>query len=270
MRSHLPENLLDRLIAEAEDDDYALARQEHPAAPNARRVLAAGAVFAVIGLLFTAAFWQRQTVQPAAQDRREALIERVSDYSGRAEASQQQAEELRASVSQLQQLASSGLGPGFAEQLQALEIATGFVALKGPGAVLSMADAEPPLPRGVEPDEAKVLDIDMQTAVNGLWEAGAEAIAINGIRLTSLTAIRTAGEAILVDYKPLEPPYEVVAIGPSDLAETFSGSDTYAELEQLRTDYGIQSEVTGEDGLTVPASTSNLPTRAEVVKGGVQ
>lgn len=269
MRPHLPDNLLDRLIAEAQADDYALAEPEGPA-PRTRRAIAALAVFAVIGLLFTAAFWQRQTVQPAAQDRRQALIDRISAYSQRAAASQQQAEELRASVSQLQQLASSGLGPGFAEQLQALEVASGFVGLKGPGALLTMADAQPPLPRGVEPDEARVLDIDMQTAVNGLWEAGAGAIAINDIRLTSLTAIRTAGEAILVDYRPLEPPYRIVAIGPSDLAENFSGSETNDELDQLRTDYGIQSEVTGEDELNVPASTSNLPTKAEVLKGGDQ
>ena len=35
--------------------------------------------------------------------------------------------------------------------------------------------------------------------VNGLWQAGAEAISINGQRLTSTSAIRFAGQAILVD-----------------------------------------------------------------------
>ena len=73
---------------------------------------------------------------------------------------------------------------------------------------------------------------------------GAQAIAINGVRLTSVTAIRTAGEAILVDYRPLEPPYRIDAVGPADLcrplpAESQAGDD----LAQLG-DYGIQSEVT--------------------------
>jgi uncharacterized protein YlxW (UPF0749 family) len=120
----------------------------------------------------------------------------------------------------------------------------------------------------VSPDEAKVLDIDMQTAVNGLWEAGAQAIAINDIRLTSLTAIRTAGEAILVDFRPLEPPYTVVAIGPKDLAKRFARTQASDDLDQLRRDYGIQSEVSAADLMAVPASTANLPTKAEVVKGG--
>ena len=36
-------------------------------------------------------------------------------------------------------------------------------------------------------------DPDLQKLVNGLWQAGAEAISINGQRLTNLTAIRHAG-----------------------------------------------------------------------------
>lgn len=99
---------------------------------------------------------------------------------------------------------------------------------------------------------------------------GAQAIAINGVRLTSVTAIRTAGEAILVDYRPLEPPYRIDAIGPSDLADRFSQSQAGDDLAQLGEDYGIQSEVSAADEVTVPASTANLPTRAEVVKGGGQ
>ena len=43
-----------------------------------------------------------------------------------------------------------------------------------------------------------------------LWQSGAEAIAINGQRLTSFSAIRAAGDAILVDNRPLVPPYTVL------------------------------------------------------------
>ena len=48
-----------------------------------------------------------------------------------------------------------------------------------------------------------MLDRDLQVIVNGLWAAGAEAIAVNGQRLTACSAIRSAGEAILVDFRPL-------------------------------------------------------------------
>ena len=44
-----------------------------------------------------------------------------------------------------------------------------------------------------ESEQEIVLDTDLQRLVNGLWAAGAEAIAINGHRLTNLTAIRHGG-----------------------------------------------------------------------------
>jgi uncharacterized protein YlxW (UPF0749 family) len=267
VKAHLPENLLERLIAEAQADDYSLA-PEPQRRRSARSQVVALVLFVVLGFLFASAAWQRQVVQTDAQDRRTALIDRIGRATDRANADQAKVTELRSTVSQLQQLATSGLGDDFAEQLQAVQSASGFVGLTGPGAILTMADAVPPLPRGVEPDEARVLDIDLQLAVNGLWQSGAEAIAINDIRLTSITAIRTAGEAILVDYKPLEPPYRVVAVGPADLAEQFETSQARRELAQLSRDYGIQSEIAAAESVSVPASTANLPLRADVMKGG--
>jgi uncharacterized protein YlxW (UPF0749 family) len=264
----LPENLLDRLIAEAQADDYALAQEQGPTSRG--NLLVAGGLFAVIGLLLVAAFLQRQTGQPSAQERRQELAARIEAITVANQESEQQAAGLRADVSQLQRLATSGLGDDFAEQVRAVEIASGFVGLAGPGAVVTMDDAQPPLPRGVEPDEARVLDIDMQLAVNGLWQAGAQAIAINDIRLTSSTAIRTAGEAILVDYRPLAAPYRIAAVGPDDLARAFKASQTQADLDDLRRDYGIQSEVAAQDRVEVPASTANLPNQAEVMNGGGQ
>ena len=44
---------------------------------------------------------------------------------------------------------------------------------------------------------------DLQIVVNGLWASGAEAVSVNGQRLTSKAAIRFAGQAILVNYRPL-------------------------------------------------------------------
>ncbi len=269
MSRHVGENLLDRLIAEAQADDYALAIEQsgQPTAGGGRGVVGA-LLFAVIGLLLAAAFWQTQSVQPVAAERRAALVGQIESATTAAQEAELRATTLRSTVSELQLLATRGLGDEFADQLRALEVASGFVGLEGPGAELVMADGSPPLPKGVDLDEATVLDIDMQTAVNGLWEAGAYAIAINDIRLTSMTAIRTAGQAILVDFRPLEPPYRIAAIGPEDLARRFARTQASDDLDQLRKDYGIQSEVVAADAVTVPASTANLPTKAEVMKGG--
>ncbi len=254
------DNLLDRLIADAQADDYALAGRV-----GGRRVgVVSALIFAVIGLLLVVAFFERQDVLPAAQARRSALVDRIDQATAAVSASEEQAAALRGSVSQLQQLATSGLADDFGEQVRALEVASGFVGLSGPGAVVQLRDGTQPLPKGVTPDEARVLDIDMQMVVNGLWQAGAQAIAINGIRLTSVTAIRTAGEAILVDFRPLVPPYTIDAVGPPDLAERFERTPAADELALLGSDYGIGSDVRAADTLTVPASTANLPNQAEV------
>jgi uncharacterized protein YlxW (UPF0749 family) len=110
-----------------------------------------------------------------------------------------------------------------------------------------------------------VLDSDVQTAVNGLWQAGAEAIAINGRRLTATTAIRTAGSAILVDFKPLVPPYRIEAIGdPAGLVTAYDATRSARDLAALAETYSLQLAVAAADELALPAATAILPTRATV------
>ena len=96
MSTQRPPDLLDRLIADAQADDYALA----PQAPNTgkRPGLAGAVLIALIFGLLVAAFLQRQTVAPAAQDRRAALVARVQEAEAGVKASQDEAADLRASV----------------------------------------------------------------------------------------------------------------------------------------------------------------------------
>ena len=71
----------------------------------------------------------------------------------------------------------------------------------------------------------EVLDTDLQRLVNGLWEAGAEAISLNGQRLTNLSTIRQAGGAITTNGRSLRPPYVLSVIGDKDtLPATFRGN----------------------------------------------
>ena len=86
--------------------------------------------------------------------------------------------------------------------IQELEPGVGAVAVRGPGLVIVVDDA--PSSENSQPD--RVYDVDLQILTNGLWQAGAEAVAINGHRLSALTAIRGAGEAITVDYPFADPP----------------------------------------------------------------
>jgi uncharacterized protein YlxW (UPF0749 family) len=88
-----------------------------------------------------------------------------------------------------------------------------------------------------------VLDRDLQDVVNGIWAAGAEAVSVNGIRLTALTAIRSAGEAILVDFRPLSPPYEIEAIGdPGALEVGFLDGPAGRRFTAYTSLYGLRLE----------------------------
>jgi len=115
-----------------------------------------------------------------------------------------------------------------------------------------------------DPNE-RVQDGDLQVTVNGLWASGAEAIAINGHRLTAMTAIRSAGSAIQVDLVPLSGPYVVEAIGdPASLATRFARTDAGAHLSMLRNTYGITANFSSEDHLKLPGASRTRLWSAQV------
>ena len=103
-------------------------------------------------------------------------------------------------------------------------------------------------------DEA-VRDEDLALLVNGLWTAGAEAIAINGQRLTVLTFIQNSGPVINVNSRPLTPPYTVEAIGDprtllADLLESSSGA-RFTDLARL---LGFEYDRQNVDELRLPGA----------------
>jgi uncharacterized protein YlxW (UPF0749 family) len=91
--------------------------------------------------------------------------------------------------------------------------------------------------------------------VNGLWESGAEAIAINGNRLGPLSAIRVAGEAITVNYRSLSAPYTVEAIGdPASLQARFIDTAAGQAWLDLQSNYGLRFEPSEREEMTLPAT----------------
>jgi uncharacterized protein YlxW (UPF0749 family) len=113
-------------------------------------------------------------------------------------------------------------------------------------------------------DTGRVRDRDMQRVVNGLWAAGAEAVSINGQRLTALSAIRAAGDAILVDNKPLVPPYTVLAVGDGQrLSTRFQNAADGLYLHALEDNYGIRATIAVESDLRLPAAPSVIVRTAQ-------
>jgi uncharacterized protein YlxW (UPF0749 family) len=65
---------------------------------------------------------------------------------------------------------------------------------------------------------------DLRTIVDELWLAGAEAVAVNDERVTTSTAIIDIGGSVLVNAAYLAGPYQIKAIGPTDLFAKLSAS----------------------------------------------
>jgi uncharacterized protein YlxW (UPF0749 family) len=104
----------------------------------------------------------------------------------------------------------------------------------------------------------RVQAMDLQVVANALWSAGAEAVAINGERLTALSAIRGAGPAVLVDLAPLVPPYRVEAIGDVRALQTgLARSGAAGHLNWISASYGISSTVQAEQQLELPGAGSS-------------
>lgn len=90
---------------------------------------------------------------------------------------------------------------------------------------------------------------------NALWVSGAEAISINGQRLSNTSAIRQAGSAIGVNYVYLSPPYTVLAIGnPNTMPARFLDSGHGRDWLDLRAINGLKFAMTSEASLRLPAA----------------
>lgn len=99
-----------------------------------------------------------------------------------------------------------------------------------------------------------VTSSDLQQITNALWRAGARGIAINDQRITSLTAIRFAGSAVLVNFRPLTSPYTVSVIGPSSIKEDFDGGFGGQYLKGM-SNSGISIHESSSSNLTLPAAS---------------
>lgn len=214
-------------------------------------------VLALVGLLAAVAVAEVRRSEPLAQEQRSRLIGEIRTRTAESDALQRRLDRLRAETERqrVAALARSQAGREARQDLAAASAAAAAAPASGPGLVLTLADAEPKDGPRRRADDGRVYDQDLQVLVNGLWAAGATAIGINGLRLTPTTAIRTAGEAILVDYRPLTGPYEVTALGDRDrVAEVLRGSAAGRRMRDLKERYGIRYDVRGTRSARLPAA----------------
>lgn len=151
--------------------------------------------------------------------------------------------------------------------LEAARLASGLVAVSGPGMVLEIADSGREVPPGESPTNYIVLVDDVRDLVSALWASGAEAISISGgasagappaERLAANSSIYGVGASILVNTAYLSPPFRIEAIGPEGLHDRFLSDPSYLTRVARRIEvYGLQFASEPRDELTLPAFVGN-------------
>lgn len=157
---------------------------------------------------------------------------------------------------------SAGLVSQLNAQLEQARIAAGLIPLTGTGIVLQLEDSQEPVPQDGSASDYLVGSRDIRTVVDELWGAGAEAIAVNGERITPATAIIDIGSSLLVNSAYLAPPYQVTALGPRDLYERLSQSPGFTDFVRSRAEaYGIRLSFAEPDSVDMPAFVGTVTLR---------
>lgn len=267
--------LLVDLVTNTLDPGYAAAAKRRGLDPGRpwyeQPIVAVGALF--IGLLLVVAYLHTNRGAPQAQQAHDRLVDRVRSAQEGADglAADLDRAERELAAEQAKVLPASGV---LARNLDRARLGAGQVAVTGPGLVVTLR--EPPAASGTPaPGRGGTIPItnthilsdrDVRSVVNELWRAGAEAIAVNGVRLTPTSAIRFAGEAVLVDFQPITSPYVIEAIGLADrLSTEFAQSAVASRYQTLSSAENIGFTFADKDEIRLPASSAVSPRYASPV-----
>lgn len=128
----------------------------------------------------------------------------------------------------------------------------------GPGVTITLTDAPTQtLPEGATPNDLVIHQQDIEDVMNALWSAGAEAMTVQGVRVTSRTVIRCIGNVILIDGRSYSPPYIVSAIGdPDELGSRVNADPRILNYKAYVALYGLGWDMTTEDALEFAAANA--------------
>lgn len=223
------------------------------------QVTLAGALL-VLGFLIAAQLAAEGPRIRYTSQERAPLIETAVELQAQQDALQDQILELRTRIRELEagEPGSEAVVRELNAALEHARIAGGLIQLAGPGIIFRLEDAESP----ADTTDALVTARDIRTLIQELWLAGAEAIAVNGERVTTGTAVLDIGNAILANSAYLAPPYQVNAIGPSDLYERLTASPAFLEFVRARIEpYGLRLSFAELESVTVPAYAGTIRSR---------
>lgn len=139
-----------------------------------------------------------------------------------------------------------------ADAVAGVSTMAGLSAVEGPGLRVTLSDSKlDQPPAGGNVNDLVIHSQDVQAVVNGLWRAGAEAMAINGQRVVSTSAILCVGNTLLLNGTVSSPPYVVSAVGASK--DRFDGDRLIRRLKSDASAFGLTFSVDRPSSVQIPA-----------------
>ena len=259
--------LLAMLNSEIETDEY--TNPDHPPVGKKDPKWWIAIVLSFSGLLFGIAVANTQRQQPILEKNREDLRATITKNI---EVLNKTSEDLSSINNEIAQIQTNTPGLDFHAISQSnesnLQVFSGLSSVKGEGIEIVINDAiKTDSLETSDLELARVYDSDIQLLVNALWASGAESVSINKSRLTSTSAIRSAGDAILVNYRPLLPPFVISAIGDNDLRDRLIKHPDYLDLQFVVKTYGLGFNVSEIKDIEMIATGVALPSLQGITVG---
>jgi len=259
--------LLALLNSEIETDEY--TNPDHPPVGKKDPKWWIAIVLSFSGLLFGIAVANTQRQKPILEKNREDLRATITKNI---EVLNKTSEDLSSINNEIAQIQTNTPGLDFHGISQSnesnLQVFSGLSSVKGEGIEIVINDAiKTDSLETSDLELARVYDSDIQLLVNALWASGAESVSINKSRLTSTSAIRSAGDAILVNYRPLLPPFVISAIGDNDLRDRLIKHPDYLDLQFVVKTYGLGFNVSEIKDIEMIATGVALPSLQGITVG---
>ena len=228
------------------------------------RQLAGVAILAVVALatgFVLASQVKAQLLTPTNQVARyQALVLSVQDLEATNAESRREIAALRAEIDSLEAdpAARSAATQALRSQVDELRAHAGLVAMHGPGVEVDLRNGD--ATTSVTGAGYLVTYEDVQDVVNLLFAQGAEGVAVNGRRITPLTAFSgSAGQVVIDQGSPFTSPIKIVAVG--DRNRMFAALDDSSALPSIRArevEFNVHLTFFGSPDVSLPAADSSL------------
>jgi uncharacterized protein YlxW (UPF0749 family) len=259
--------LLAMLNREIETDEYTIPNRPLIGKKDPKWWIAV--VLSFSGLLFGIAIANTQRQEPILEKNREDLRTTITKNIDNLNKTSENLSSINNEIAQIQSNTPGLNFHGISQSNESnLQVFSGLSSVRGEGIEIVINDAaKTDSLESSDIELARVYDSDLQILVNALWASGAESIAINKSRLTTTSAIRSAGDAILVNYRPLLPPFVISAIGDQELRNRLVKHPDYIDLEFVVKTYGLGFNVSEIKEIEMVATGVALPSLQGITVG---